>query len=307
MSRDLRKVHAPARGPARRARPVAGAARLGAARRAGAGAAAARGARGRATRAAGRAGRAGPRDGGVRGPQQSRSIVAFDDVIAAAGERLGPRALPARGREILAQAYEYRGRAYFNIGLSEKALGELPPARPAEAGLRAVEGPGLAQGRGAVHQRQARAGRLPDAVSSRPAGARVTLVASGGARSDLGLTDFFPLEVLAGEYTVEIARPGYQTETRPVSIAARRQRVARGRPGARAGEPASSSPSRRASRSGWTASCAPRPAAASRPSFAEVARARGLDPGTGLGAHRDRRTSRWAATRSSCGASATRR
>ena len=54
------------------------------------------------------------------GPQQSRSIVAFDEVISRL-EGLGTRSLPARGREMLAQAYEYRGRAYFGIGLSEKA------------------------------------------------------------------------------------------------------------------------------------------------------------------------------------------
>jgi hypothetical protein len=54
------------------------------------------------------------------GPQQSRSIVAFDEVIARL-EAVGPRALPPRGRDILVEAYEYRGRAYFGIGLSEKA------------------------------------------------------------------------------------------------------------------------------------------------------------------------------------------
>ena len=54
------------------------------------------------------------------------------------------------------------------------------------------------------------------AVSSRPAGARVSL----NGRF-LGLTDFFPLEVLAGEYTVETSREGYQTDTRTVSIASR--------------------------------------------------------------------------------------
>ncbi|HVQ24890.1 MAG TPA: hypothetical protein VMV01_06925, partial [Planctomycetota bacterium] len=54
------------------------------------------------------------------GPQQSRSIVVFDELIARL-EALGPRSLPQRGKDILAQAYEYRGRAYFGIGLSEKA------------------------------------------------------------------------------------------------------------------------------------------------------------------------------------------
>ena len=51
------------------------------------------------------------------------------------------------------------------------------------------------------------------AVSSQPAGAKVTLNGEF-----LSLTDFFPLEILAGDYTVEIAREGYRTESRPVSI-----------------------------------------------------------------------------------------
>jgi hypothetical protein len=59
------------------------------------------------------------------------------------------------------------------------------------------------------------------AVSSQPAGARVTLVGAGDVRTDLGLTDFFPVEVLAGEYTVEVEREGYQKEARPVSITAK--------------------------------------------------------------------------------------
>src|SRR5438445_7926829 len=58
------------------------------------------------------------------------------------------------------------------------------------------------------------------AVSSKPAAARVTLV-GGGETKDLGLTDFFPQNVLAGEYTVEIAKEGYRTESRTLSIAPR--------------------------------------------------------------------------------------
>ncbi len=38
---------------------------------------------------------------------------------------------------------------------------------------------------------------------------------------ELGLTDFFPLEVLAGDYVVEVAKEGYRSETRPLSIAPR--------------------------------------------------------------------------------------
>src|SRR5262249_54163535 len=56
------------------------------------------------------------------------------------------------------------------------------------------------------------------AVSSQPAGARVTLVAGDNGRTELGLTPFFPLEVLAGEYTVEVAKEGYRTETRPMRL-----------------------------------------------------------------------------------------
>jgi tetratricopeptide (TPR) repeat protein len=153
------------------------------------------------------------------GPQQSRSIVTLDDVISRL-EAVGPAALPAYGRETLAQAYEYRGRAYFGIGLSEKAaenFRQLVQLKPDHAVSKERVSPKIVELFNNV--KRALVGYL--AVSSRPAGAQVTLLGAGGARSELGLTDFFPLEILAGEYTVEIARPGYQTETRPVSITAR--------------------------------------------------------------------------------------
>ncbi len=153
------------------------------------------------------------------GPQQSRSIVAFDEVIARL-EAVGPRALPPRGRDILVQAYEHRGRAYFGIGLSEKAsenFRQLVQLKADHTLSKERVSPKIVELFNSV--KRALVGYL--AVSSQPAGAQVTLVGAGGARTDLGLTDFFPLDVLAGEYTVEIARPGYQTETRTVSIAAR--------------------------------------------------------------------------------------
>jgi hypothetical protein len=153
------------------------------------------------------------------GPQQSRSIVAFDEVIARL-EAVGPRALPPRGRDILVEAYEYRGRAYFGIGLSEKAaenFRQLVQLKPDHALAKERVSPKVVELFNNV--KRALVGYL--AVSSKPAGAHVTLVGAGGVRTDLGLTDFFPLEVLAGEYTVEVARPGYQTESRTVSLAAR--------------------------------------------------------------------------------------
>ena len=152
------------------------------------------------------------------GPQQSRSIVVFDELIARL-EALGPRSLPPRGKDILAQAYEYRGRAYFGIGLSEKAsdnFRQLVQLKPDAQLSKERVSPKVVDLFESV--KRTLVGRI--AVSSEPAGAMVTLVSPGGQRSDLGLTDFFPIEVLAGEYALEVSRPGYKTETLAVSIAA---------------------------------------------------------------------------------------
>ncbi len=152
------------------------------------------------------------------GPQQSRSIVVFDEVIGRL-EALGPRALPPRGKDVLAQAYEYRGRAYFGIGLAEKAsdnFRQLVQLKPDHSLSKERVSPKVVEIFDSV--KRTLVGGI--AVSSEPAGAQVTLVSPGGLRTDLGLTDFFPIEVLAGEYAVEVARPGYRTETRAVSIAA---------------------------------------------------------------------------------------
>ncbi len=152
------------------------------------------------------------------GPQQSRSIVSFDEVIGRL-EAVGPRSLPPRGREILAQAYEYRARAYYGIGLSEKAsenFRQLVQLKPDHALSKERVSPKLVELFDSV--KRTLVGRI--AVSSDPAGAQVTLVSAAGERTDLGLTDFFPIEVLAGDYAVEVSRSGYRTETRAVSIGA---------------------------------------------------------------------------------------
>jgi tetratricopeptide (TPR) repeat protein len=153
------------------------------------------------------------------GPQQSRSIVQFDDVIARLEALAARQTLPPRGRDMLARAYEYRGRAYFVIGLQEKASENfrlLVLLKPDYEISREEVSPKIVDLFNSV--KKALVGYI--AVSSRPPGARVTLVSPAG-RVDLGLTDFFPQEILAGEYTVEVAREGYRTETRSVSIAAR--------------------------------------------------------------------------------------
>jgi tetratricopeptide (TPR) repeat protein len=152
------------------------------------------------------------------GPQQSRSIVVFDTVIARL-EGAGSRSLPTQGRDVLAQAYEYRGRAYYGIGLSEKTaedFRQLIQLKPDYALSKEQISPKIVELFDSL--KRTLVGRL--AVSSDPAGASVTLVSAAGLRSDLPLTDFFPVEVLAGDYEVQIARPGYRTETRAISIAA---------------------------------------------------------------------------------------
>jgi tetratricopeptide (TPR) repeat protein len=148
------------------------------------------------------------------GAQQSRSIVLFDEIITRLDLLRVQGALPASGRDVLAQAYELRARAYFNIGLQDKAaesFRSLVQFQPQYTLSPERVSPKIVDFFNAV--KKALVGYL--AVSSRPAGARVSLNGEF-----LALTDFFPLDVLAGEYIVEITREGYQTETRSLSIAA---------------------------------------------------------------------------------------
>ncbi|HEY2946751.1 MAG TPA: PEGA domain-containing protein [Vicinamibacteria bacterium] len=147
------------------------------------------------------------------GPQQSRSIVILDEIVTRLEALRREGAMPPRGREVLAQTYELRGRAYYNIGLQEKAADSfrsLIQLQPQYALSKDKVSPKIVDYFNSV--KKALVGYL--AVSSRPAGAKVTLNGEF-----LSLTDFFPLEVLAGDYRVEIAREGYRTESRTVSIA----------------------------------------------------------------------------------------
>ena len=153
------------------------------------------------------------------GPQQSRSIVSFDDVVSRL-EGLPAPTLPASARDMLVQAYEYRGRAYYTIGLQEKAsenFRRIILLKPDHVMSKEQVSPKIVGLFDSV--KKALVGYL--AVSSDPAGARVTLIGTNGPPVDLGITPFFPLEVLAGEYTVEVAKDGYRTESFPLSIAAR--------------------------------------------------------------------------------------
>jgi len=149
------------------------------------------------------------------GPEQSRSIVLLDEAVSRLEGLRRQGTLPASAVEMMAQAYELRGRAYYSIGLQEKAaesFRSLVQIRPQHQLSKERMSPKIVDYFNSV--KKALVGYL--AVSSKPAGAKVSLNGEY-----LSLTDFFPLEVLAGEYTVEIAREGYATVTRSLSIAPR--------------------------------------------------------------------------------------
>lgn len=144
--------------------------------------------------------------------QQSRSIVLFDQAIdRLEAIRRGGSPSP-RVKDLLVQAYEYRGRAYYGIGLQDKAtetFRALIQLKPSHALSKEKVSPKIVDFFNGV--KKGMVGYL--AVSSKPPGARVMLNGEF-----LSLTDFFPQEVLAGEYTVEITRDGYMTDTRSLVI-----------------------------------------------------------------------------------------
>jgi tetratricopeptide (TPR) repeat protein len=149
------------------------------------------------------------------GAQQSRSIVLFDEVVARLESLRRQGSLAARGKEMLAAAYEHRARAYYNIGLQDKAADSfrsLIQLQPQHTLTRDRVSPKVVDFFNNV--KRDLVGQI--AVSSRPAGARVSLNGEF-----LSLTDFFPIDVLVGQYVVEIEREGYRTETRTLTIAPR--------------------------------------------------------------------------------------
>jgi tetratricopeptide (TPR) repeat protein len=205
------------------------------------------------------------------GSQQSRSIALLEDLATRLETLRRQGQLPPRGKGMLVTAYELRGRAYFNIGLSEKAADsfrQLLQVQPQFALSKDRVSPKVVDFFNGV--KKGMVGFL--AVSSKPAGARVTLNGEF-----LSLTDFFPLEVLAGDYTVEVSRDGYLTETRAVTIAPR-------------GTQTLNVPLSRTAASAWVITQPPQvevwvdgqlrgtTSGALSPDQAEAARAKGIDP-----------------------------
>lgn len=145
--------------------------------------------------------------------QQSRSIVLFDEVIAALESLRNRDALRDVGEELLARSYELRGRAYFNLGSEDEAEDSfvlLVRLQPQYLLNTDEVSPKVTRLFDSV--KEALVAYL--AVSSEPAGARVSLNGEF-----LSLTDFFPQEVIAGEYIVEVEREGFATERRTLTLA----------------------------------------------------------------------------------------
>ncbi|MEO8360272.1 MAG: PEGA domain-containing protein [Vicinamibacteria bacterium] len=148
------------------------------------------------------------------GPQQGQSLLRFDEIIARLETERRQGSLTEGGATLLVKSYEYRARLQFNLGSSDKAgdsfraLLTIQPGHSLDAGsispkvidfFKSVK----AQIVGFV------------TVQSVPQGATVALNGK-----PLSVTDFFPLEVIAGDYTLDITRSGYRQETRSVTVAA---------------------------------------------------------------------------------------
>ena len=148
------------------------------------------------------------------GEQQSRSIVMFEEIISTLDRLRLTGKLPENAEQMLLRAYELRARAFFNIGSEAEAregFRRLIRIRPTYSLNEDEVSPKLVTVYNSV--KESLVGYI--AVSSVPSGAEVKLNGEF-----LSLTDFFPMDVLAGEYQIEISREGYATETQALSIKA---------------------------------------------------------------------------------------
>ena len=148
------------------------------------------------------------------GPQQGQSLLRFEEIIGRLETERRQGTLTEPGATLLVSAYEYRARVQFNLGNTEKAgdsFRALIALRPQHNLDAASISPKVIDFFKGVKARII--GFVT--VQSMPQGATVAL--NGKA---LSVTDFFPLEVVAGDYTLDITRNGYRQETRPVTVAA---------------------------------------------------------------------------------------
>jgi len=148
------------------------------------------------------------------GPQQGQSLVRFEEIISRLETERRQGSLTDAGATLLVKAYEYRARVQFNLGNTDKAgdsFRALIALRPQHNLDAASISPKVIDFFKGVKSKII--GFVT--VQSAPQGATVAL--NGKA---LSVTDFFPLEVVAGDYTLDITKNGYRQETRPVTVVA---------------------------------------------------------------------------------------
>lgn len=148
------------------------------------------------------------------GPQQGQSLLRFEEIIGRLETERRQGALTETGATLLVSAYEYRARAQFNLGNTDKAgdsFRALIALRPQHNLDAASISPKVIEFFKSVKARII--GFVT--VQSVPQGATVALNGK-----PLSVTDFFPLEVVAGDYTLDITKNGYRQEARPVTVAA---------------------------------------------------------------------------------------
>ena len=147
------------------------------------------------------------------GPQQGQSLVRFDEIIARLEVDRRQAPLSEGGTLLLVKAYEYRARVQFNLGNSDKAsdsFRSLIALRPQHTLDATSISPKVVELFRTVKTQII--GFVT--VQSVPQGATVSL-----NTKPLSVTDFFPLEVVAGDYTLEISKNGYRSESRSVNVA----------------------------------------------------------------------------------------
>ncbi len=148
------------------------------------------------------------------GPQQGQSLMRFEEIITKLETERRGGSMSEAGATLLVKAYEYRARVQFNLGNLDKAgdsFRALIALRPQHNLDQASISPKVVDFYKAVKSKMI--GLIT--VQSAPQGAMVSL--NGKA---LSVTDFFPLEVVTGDYTLDIAKNGYRQETRPVTVVA---------------------------------------------------------------------------------------
>ncbi len=150
--------------------------------------------------------------------EPERAMPFFEEVVSAFASATQAGTLTDDARAVLAQALEWKGRTLVNLGQKEaasaafRALVELSPAHDLD---RQQVSPKIVELFDTV--RKEIVGTL--AVSSDPVDATVKVDGREAGRTPA------TVPVKAGTYEIEIGRPGWTTEKRTVTVAARASEV----------------------------------------------------------------------------------